>query len=133
VEQQDRVRKKIFEPDFEREIKEQALFHPPGWDRKRLDLWSSLPNSVSPTLPLASDAQLLLISLYDENAEEFTRTYEKGRREDQIKMKLALILGLAQKAAKEANASSIHSSHVFQAVADSWTGLYPLCPRHKPR
>ncbi len=114
--------------DFHKAIETLKDGKPDEWAIERHKLWDSLPPRLMAEVPMSKTAEMLLVSMYGENVTEFRKRVE-GEAEVRkgLEMKLYLILTLAQGYAEERKSERIAPSHVFVAIAQGWTGMWPFC------
>lgn len=116
--------------DFEKALQELREGKPNDWPEKRLRLWNSLPDRLEPRIRLSRASELLLVSMYSENVADFREREPAAMRDHTLRMKLYLVLSLAQQAATRTENEQVLPSHVFVAIARAWTGLWPISQKH---
>lgn len=125
--------KESFKDDFESDVIHIARINNKSeeWVSRRIGVWRDLKPTLSPQKRLSAGAQSVLLALYGENTERFLQRYREPRdREYRLTLKLYPILSLAQEYATDSR--EIQASHVFEAVQQAWTGLWPFCPEKTP-
>ena len=126
-----RVREKApLDKVFTQNLESLSVGKPKGWFEKRLAMWKQLPDILQPQLPVTTEGQAFMMSLFLENQKEFYSVLkEPAERALLVDAKAYLVLLTAQRFAQELKEDSIKPSHLFVAVANAWTGLWPICPR----
>lgn len=126
-----KLTKEAFDSRFHMYIQEVGKGMPEEWVQARLKLWDALAPELSSSIPLSSEAQVVLLGFYGENADQFSKATTDAERPHQLMTKLYLILSVAQEEAKKAKSKKIQPSHVFTPLSRAWTGLWPFCPLPK--
>ncbi len=79
--------------------------------------------------------RLLIVGFFLEQSDEFTKQFGSAGppAARQLQYVLFIVLSFAQEDAARQQLPAIPPSSLFQALARSWTHLWPLCPRARAR
>lgn len=129
-----------FERDFfdhlEQRLKTRPLgYEDPLWARRAEAMWRALPATLERKIPLNPGAQTVLVGFFLEQSDEFAKQFGSARppAARQLQYVLFIVLSFAQEDAARQQLPAIPPSSLFQALARSWTHLWPLCPRARVR
>jgi hypothetical protein len=119
-----------FDQVFNESLAQLAEGRPGTWRASRANLWQALPPELKPELPISPNGSAFLLSLFAENVEGFNKQVsDPDERRRLVDAKLYLVLSLAQPMAQQMRQESIEPSQLFVAIANAWTGLWPICPQ----
>lgn len=117
--------KRDYTDTFQQSLEQLAQGKPQQWYTDRLKGWNDLPTALRPELPLTPAAELLIMSHFAEQSQQF----DVDNQSRVLEAKLYAVLATAQQQALQGRTKQISPSDVFVAFDKFWTGLWPLCPR----